>query len=256
MSKGGGQQTTTQTQKTEIDPAAREAFLRNLDESRNVASNLGVRQFADFNPLYQRGEQQLELLSQPFTAANIRQFQDPYETDVVNAALGDVERSRQMQSLSNASQATAAKAFGGSRHGVQEALTNEAAFRNAGQLASNMRSQGYMNAAQLAQNARNLGLQGASALMTAGGARQDLEQQRLDAIRNLGLERLGISSSGLSLLGNLGSTTAGTTSQPLYRNAGAGALGGALAGAKLGSLVPGIGTGIGAGVGGLLGLFG
>lgn len=256
MSKGGGQQTTTQTQKTEIDPAAREAFMRNLEESRGVASNLGVRQFADFNPLYQQGEQQLQNLATPFTAENIRQFQDPYETDVINTALGDVERARQMQSLQNASQATAAKAFGGSRYGVQEALTNEAALRNAGNLASTMRSQGYMNAAQLAQNARNLGLQGAGTLMAAGGARQNLEQQRLDAIRNLGLERLGISSSGLGLLGQLGSTTAGTTSQPLYKNAGAGALGGALTGARIGSMVPGVGTAIGAGVGGLLGLFG
>jgi hypothetical protein len=256
MSKGGGQQTSTQTQTTQIDPAAREAFLRNLDESRQVAGGLNARQFADFTPLYTQGETQLQNMAQPFTAADIRQFQDPYETDVINAALGDVERSRQMQSLSNAQQATAAKAFGGSRYGVQEALTNEAALRNAGQLASTMRSQGYQTAAQLAQNARNLGLQGAGALMTAGGARQDLEQQRLDAIRNLGLERLGISSSALGLLGNLGNTTTGTTSQPLYRNAGAGALGGALAGAKLGSIVPGIGTGIGAGVGGLLGLFG
>jgi hypothetical protein len=45
------------------------------------------------------------------------------------------------------------------------------------------------------------------------------------------------------------------SSQPLYKNRAAGALGGALAGAQIGSVVPGIGTAIGAIGGGLLGAF-
>ena len=88
--------------------------------------------------------------------------------------------------------------------------------------------------------------------MGAGGARQQLLQQQLDAQRNIGLQKLQTAQSALGMgLPNLGTTTV----TPYTRNVGAGALGGALAGAQLGSAFPGVGTGLGAALGGLLGLF-
>jgi hypothetical protein len=73
-------------------------------------------------------------------------------------------------------------------------------------------------------------LQGAQAVMGAGSASQQLEQQRLDAARNIGLQRLGVVQSALGTQpANLG----GTTSQPTYRNQTSGALGGALAAYQL-----------------------
>ncbi len=52
----------------------------------------------------------------------------------------------------------------------------------------------------------------------------------MDAIRNIGLQRLGIVQSSLGAQpANLG----GTVQTPMYSNPAAGALGGALAGAKL-----------------------
>lgn len=101
------------------------------------------------------------------------------------------------------------------------------------------------------QQALRLG--GAQALMGAGGARQAFEQQQLDAMRNIGLQRLGISQSALSMQpANLGMTA--TT--PLNRNVGASALGGALAGSQLAGLTGNaISGGEGAALGALLGLF-
>jgi hypothetical protein len=219
-----------------------------------VATALPVQQFAEFNPMYQQGEEQLVNLGlKPFTGADIQEFMNPYEQQVIQGTLGDIEQSRQMAALQNAQQATAAKAFGGSRYGVQQSLTDQAALQQAAKTAAQMRQAGYGTAAQLAMNARNLGMQGAQTVLGLGGARQQLEQARLDAARNIGLQKLGVTQSALGLSpANLG----GTTSQPTYRNQSAGALGGALAGAQLGSIVPGIGTGIGAGIGGLIGLLG
>ncbi len=112
------------------------------------------------------------------------------------------------------------------------------------------RQQGYGQAAQLAQQARQIGRQGAMDVMGLGGARQAFTQQQLDALRNIGLERLGISQAGISLnLPNLGMTQ----QTPLYQNRAAGALGGGLAGAQLGGLV-GLGAGPGAALGALAGL--
>lgn len=251
MSKdSGGSQTAT----TSIDPQIKEAYLRNLEQARGVATALPVQQFAEFNPMYQQGEEQLVNLGlKPFTGADIQEFMNPYEQQVIQGTLGDIEQSRQMAALQNAQQATAAKAFGGSRYGVQQSLTDQAALQQAAKTSAQMRQSGYGTAAQLAMNARNLGLQGAQTVLGLGGSRQQLEQARLDAARNIGLQKLGVTQSALGLSpANLG----GTTSQPTYRNQSAGALGGALAGAQLGSIVPGVGTGIGAGIGGLIGLLG
>lgn len=250
MSKGGGTQTVT----TSIDPTIKAEYLKNLQQARSVAAALPVQQFAGFNPLYQRGEEAaVNIGLTPFNQASINEFMNPYEQQVIQGTLGDIEQQRQMAAIQNAQAATAAKAFGGSRYGVQQSLTDQAALAQAAKTAAQMRQQGYGQAAQLAQAARQMGLSGAQTVMGLGSARQQLEQAQLDAARNLALQQLQISQGALGLSpANLG----GTQSTPMYRNVGAGALGGALAGAQLGSIVPGIGTGIGAGIGGLLGLLG
>ena len=249
---GGGQQQQTVTQ--QIDPAIREAYLQNLQQASGVSAALPVRQFAGFTPLYEAGERQLVNLGlTPFMPEEIAAFQNPYEQQVVQQTLRDIEEQRQMGQLAEAQRATAARAFGGSRQGVAQALTNEAALKEAGRVSAALRQQGFGQAAQLAQQARQIGRQGAMDVLGLGGARQQLTQQQMDALRNIGLERLAISQGALSgNLPNLGMTQ----TSPIYRNRGAGALGGALAGAQLGSVIPGIGTGIGAGIGGLLGLLG
>jgi len=77
-----------------------------------------------------------------------------------------------------------------------------------------------------------------------------MQQQQLDAQRNLNLERLGIMQGALGLNpANLG----GSSTQPMYQNTGANIMGGALGGASLAPLL-GMGAGTGAGIGALLGL--
>ena len=220
MSKdsGGGSQTLTQ----KIDPAARQAWMDQLEQSKKVAANLGVRQFADFDPLYMQGQNRLtELGLRPFDASSIQEFMNPYESEVIQNTLGDIEKSRLMSANQVANQANAAKAFGGSRYGVQQSLTDQAALEQAAKTSAQMRQTGYGTAATLAMNARNLGLEGARSVMGAGTAQQQLAQARLDAARNLALEKLGITGAATSLQpANLG----GTSSQPLYGNQGAGDL--------------------------------
>jgi hypothetical protein len=110
----------------------------------------------------------------------------------------------------------------------------ELRLRGAGQLGS------------LAAQQQALRLGGAQAVMGAGGARQAADQQQMDAIRNIGLQRLGIVQSSLGAQpANLG----GTVSTPTYSNPASGALGGALAGGQM------FGP-YGAVAGGILGLLG
>jgi hypothetical protein len=243
MSKGGGSTTAT----TSIDPDLKAAYLRNVGQAQSVAGALPVRQFAGFNPLYQAGEEMVtnEALT-PFTGESIQQFMNPYENEVVQRALADVGGVLDTRRLQDRQAATAARAFGGSRQGVVESLTNAAAIKQAADTAAQMRAAGYGQAANLAQYAKGANISGGQAVMGLGGARQQLEQAQLDALRNIGLEKLQIATSGLSTqLPNLGMTQ----TQPYYQNRTAGALGGAAAGYQFGGPY-------GAAVGGLLGYFG
>jgi hypothetical protein len=221
----GGSTPTSSTSTTNIDPEVKAAYLRNLEEARATAAGLTPKQFAAF-PEYNLGM--------------VQKYMNPYENQVVQGALGDIERARQMQISQEGAQATAAKAFGGTRQAVTRSLVDEAALRNAGNLAAQLRQTGF-------SQAQNLGL-------SQEALRQQYEQSKLDAARNLGLERLNVAQGALGLQpANIG----GSTTTPLYKNTTASALGGALGGATLGKLIGGTANpeyaGYGAGIGGLLG---
>jgi hypothetical protein len=152
-----------------------------------------------------------------------------------------------MAALRDAQQATASKAFGGSRAGVQSALTNEAALREAARTAGQLRSAGFGQAAQLAAGARDINMRGYQNAMNLGLTRQQFAQMQLDAQRNAPLQRLAIEQAAMSAQpANLGSTS--TSIQPTSRNVASGILGGAATGAQFGPW--------GAVAGGLLGAFG
>lgn len=224
----GSSTPTSTTTTTSIDPEVKAAYLRNLEEARATAAGLGTKQFAPF-PEYNLGM--------------VQKYMNPYEQSVIQGTLGDIERARQLQMAQEGAQATAAKAFGGSRQGVTRSLVDEAALRNATNAIAQLRQQGFAQA-------QNLGL-------SQEALRQQYEQQKLDAARNLGLERLNVAQGALSLQpANIG----GTSTTPLYTNPLASGFGGALGGASLGKMIGGTANpeyaGYGAGLGGILGLLG
>ena len=318
MSKGG---TTTST--SSIDPQIKEAFLANFQQAQGVAGALPTQQFAGYNPMYQAGEEALvntalagpgisgtDLAAQMAAYGGVYQpaqltaqqtnlgmtgpgsigsYMNPYTSMVRENALGDLESARRAAIQQTGERANAARAFGGSRQGVAEALTNQGFAKQAATLGTTLNEQAFNQAmamqqadigrrsaadianqqaglqgaqlrlggasqlGNLAAQQQALRLGGAQAVMGAGGARQALDQQQMDAIRNIGLQRLGVVQSSLGAQpANLGMVA----QTPYSQNVGAGALGGALAGAKLGSVVPGVGTALGAGIGGILGLIG
>ena len=152
---------------------------------------------------------------------------------------------QQQAALQNAAARNQAAQFN-ANIGQQAALANQ----QAGLQGAQLRLGGANQLGNLAAQQQALRLTGAQAVMGAGGARQAQEQQRLDALRNIGLQRLGIVQSSLGANpANLGMTT----QTPYSQNTGAGLLGGALAGSQLAGAL-GMSAGTGAGIGALLGL--
>jgi hypothetical protein len=102
---------------------------------------------------------------------NIGQFMNPYQQMVTGQTMQDLERQRQMQMNTLGQQASQAGAFGGSRHGVAEALTNEGFARQGAQAFGNLQQQGFN---------------------TALGASQQQQQTQLNAANQMGqLANLG-----------------------------------------------------------------
>jgi hypothetical protein len=311
MSKGG---TTTST--SSIDPQIKEAFLANFQQAQGVAGALPVQQFAGYNPMYQAGEEALvnaglagpgitgtDLAAQMAAYGGVYQpaqisaqqtnlgltgpgsigsYMNPFTSEVRTNALADLESARRAAIQQTGERATQARAFGGSRQGVAEALTNQGFAKQAATLGTTLNEQAFNQAmamqqadigrrsaadianqqaglqgaqlrlggasqlGNLAAQQQALRLGGAQAVMGAGGARQALDQQQMDAIRNIGLQRLGVVQSSLGAQpANLGMVA--TT--PYSTNPASGALGGALAGGQL------FGP-YGAVAGGILGLLG
>jgi hypothetical protein len=224
-----------QTTTTSIDPDVKREYMANLERAKAAAAGLGVREFAQPGAMYTAAERNLYNLGMtPFGAADIQQFFNPYEEQVVQGALGDIERSRLMQDVADRARARQAGAFGGSRQAVQSALTNEAALRQASSTASGLRQTGFTQAANLGLAARPLNIAGLQTSMGLGAQRDALRQAELDAARNIELERLGITSGALGLQP---ARTGETSTQPLYTSGVGSALSGGLTGAYIGSLL-------------------
>ncbi len=78
-----------------------------------------------------------------FLDMNINDYMNPYTQGVVDNVMSDMERQWQQGDQIQRSQANAAGAFGGSRHGVLDALSTSEYQRNTGQLSNSLWNQAY-----------------------------------------------------------------------------------------------------------------
>jgi hypothetical protein len=240
---------------SQMDPRLMQSFLDNYNRATGVAENLGPRQFAGFTPLFNQGVDWLQnavvdqagglalgaaqnptsVSAQSFLQGDISQYMNPYTDQVVDRAMSDLDRQRLLAQQGIGDQAAAARAFGGSRHGVAEAETNRAFADVAANTAAQLRDQGFRTGADLmtrdmdrglqaglANQAAglqgigllgNLGLQGADALTSLGLLQQGFSQQQLDAIRNLPLEQQQIINQALGIAPAGGAGTVSTATQ-------------------------------------------
>ena len=133
--------------------------LKNTYQKQNFETNAfqapeiqkNAMQGMDFSNSYQSPEIQQNAFQGPelnkMTASDystaIDARMNPYQDQVVDATMRDIERQRQMQLNTDAAGAVAAGAFGGSRHGLVEAETNRSANQQAIDSIARMRQQGY-----------------------------------------------------------------------------------------------------------------
>lgn len=230
MSKGKSTTSTT------TDPAQMAIYSDLYDRSKSIAGQpfvpyTGAR-VAGFNPDQLQGFDSTRgmfqdsmsydprgLLSDMGTQPlNIQSFQNPYNTQVIDQSLADLDRARQIRLQSDQDAAIGAGAFGGSRSGLLEAETNRNFADAAARTSSNLRQSGYNNSLNAAMQDRNFrsgiqsGLLGDQyrnlGLMSGiGSQQQGLQQRGMDAGYNeflralqYGPQQLGLLAQGVSAL--------------------------------------------------------
>lgn len=90
---------------------------------------------------------------------NLGSYMNPYTQNVIASGLSALDAQRLQAQNQNADAAIKAGAFGGSRHGVIEGVTNAAAAAQAGQLAAGLQQQNFSQAQQAAMADINRNLQ-------------------------------------------------------------------------------------------------
>jgi len=142
---------------------------------------------------------------------NIQSFQNPYNTQVIDQSLADLDRARQIRLQSDQDRAIGAGAFGGSRSALLEAETNRNFADAAARTSSNLRQSGYNNSLNAAMQDRNFrsGIQSGllgdqyrnlGLLSGIGTQQQGLQQAGMDAGYNEFLRALGYGPQQLGLL--------------------------------------------------------
>jgi len=239
---GKSKSSSTQQSTSGLDPELRARQMANIDRATGVAGNLQARQFAgmssgmtdamgtarELTNLTPQQVQAQQVQAGSFLNKNLQDYMNPFQQGVIDTTLQDIERSRQLGAQQGAAAAVRAKAFGGSRHGVAEAETNRAFAEQAGRSAAQLRAQGFEAATglmgqdlsreqqaalsnqQAGLNAAQQRAAAATQLFGMGSQEQQLEQSRLDAQRNLELERQQVINQALGL--NVGGGS-GMTSQ-------------------------------------------
>jgi hypothetical protein len=155
---------------------------------------------------------------------DIQKYLNPYTAEVEKNALRSLEDQRRQSVMRGSDAAASAGAFGGSRHGITEAVTNVESVKAAGDLSAQLRAQGFDTATAnaLADMARmrdtagayqGLGAQKQLSAMTdvgsllgAGSEEQayrqkgiDVAREKWDEPRNFQIDNLNLLLSSLGM---------------------------------------------------------
>lgn len=190
---GGGAQGLANNVANAQKPAqqpAQQPNMFNLSSSAIQDAMLGARGEMGFNPMFVQGgsyspammnmaalggvgaggtasaqmidPNQANMTAAQTSAADIQKFMNPYTGEVIDASLADINRASLQQQNQTASEYQKAGAFGGSREALARTVDRENALRQSGQLAGQLRSQGFNTALGAAQQETGLRQQAAA----------------------------------------------------------------------------------------------
>ena len=197
-------------------------------QARKIAGGLG-----GFAPYLGQGSQMMQQGAGYYAPSGIQQFYNPYEQDVVQQTMADMQKANLQQGIADRAGAISQGAFGGSRGRLMEQERERAFGRGMTEGIGGLRAQGWGQALQGAQTAgqglgamgsnfANLGMTGQTGLMNQIGSLErlgttgrDIQQQmygsQYEAANRMGQEPWTRMGQWQGMLGMLPSATARTT---------------------------------------------
>jgi hypothetical protein len=139
-----------------------------------------------------------------FLTGNIQGYMNPYLAEVEQRAGDALQRQLAQTQNQIASQAVQARAFGGSRQGIQEGVAAAEASRAMGDLSAQLRSQGFQQATALQQADQARAMQAALANQQAGLAGAGLGLQGAGVLGNLAQQAQQAGITDVGALGAVG----------------------------------------------------
>jgi len=172
-----------------VSDLEREAGQTFLGQTEDVRGLLG-----DATGRIQTGAQYTpeQIQAQSFANADLSAYTNPFQQQVIDAQLADIERQRGQTSERIDADASKAAAFGGSRQAIQQAESDRNFADIAAETGANLRSQGFQQAAAMYQQdaARQMqadlanqqaGMSGAELRMRGAGLLGDMAGRMSDA---------------------------------------------------------------------------
>lgn len=138
------------------------------------------------------------------SGANLSAYMDPYTQNVIDTTNQNIDQQRQRSINGQDGQFTRAGAWGGSRQGVADALTNQAYGQIAAQTDAGLNSQNFTQAQTAATADLNRNLTGQQSNQSAGLSGQNLNLSAGGMLGNLGSLSNSMNVNDINQLGQLG----------------------------------------------------
>jgi hypothetical protein len=127
----------------------------------------------------------------PLTGVDLSGYMNPYTQSVIDSTLSDLGRQRQIQDVNDASAATRAGAFGGSRSAVLQGLDDANFARTAASTAAGLNQANFTQAQGAAQNDLSRQLAAGQSNQAAGLQAAGLNLNAAGALAGMGGQQLG-----------------------------------------------------------------
>jgi hypothetical protein len=217
MSTGGTTQSTQQQQTTQLPPWINDAAQQNYAFAQNVANqplqqyqgqmvadpgaqmqqawntaaaggNAGQDQYnaAQAGYLGVMGQTPQQVTPGSLASTNLAPYMNPYTSSVINATLPVMQQNLALSQNQNQNQAASANAFGGSRQGVQQGVTQAQGAQGMAQMAAQLNQANFGQAQTAAQSDIATNLQGQLANQSAQQNQAGLNLQASGGLSTLG----------------------------------------------------------------------
>jgi hypothetical protein len=144
-------------------------------------------------------------------ATNLQPYMNPFQQNVTDTTMQELNRQRLLALQGTGAQATAARAFGGSRHGIAEAETNRGFADQAARTLAQLNANNFTNAQAMAGQDIATGMQGQLANQAAG-----LQAQTTNL--NAGMQAAGVNQQAANTAGQFNASAQNAASMANAQN--------------------------------------